>query len=184
LLAVSSICVDWKWTITAVLPVISLVLGAWLTQLSEGRRESAALQREQKVRELDRDQAAIERRETFEITHLTGVNEALSEVFAGALECYTRIEANESSTAASAQLMAANRRMSSVKGLILDDNIRALVSDAHERCNRVSGGPRPEAPYTAVAETYLQVEAAQAAIAARIRQIYKTDTGSTPANAS
>ncbi|MGW9025075.1 hypothetical protein ACWGQ5_12740 [Streptomyces sp. NPDC055722] len=61
---------DWKWTITAVLPVISLILGAWLTQLNDGRRDAAQLQREERAHTLERDRQRQDRREDFELTTL------------------------------------------------------------------------------------------------------------------
>ncbi|WP_326782767.1 hypothetical protein [Streptomyces sp. NBC_00151] len=35
---------DWKWTVTAVLPVLTLILGAWLNQLNDrtGKRLNSA----------------------------------------------------------------------------------------------------------------------------------------------
>ncbi|MGW0869930.1 hypothetical protein ACWD3Z_05490 [Streptomyces sp. NPDC002740] len=161
---------DWKWIVTAVLPVASLVLGAWLTQLSEARRESAALKREEKVRQLDREQALIDRRETFELTHLVEVNDLLSRVFTAALACHERVQAGEPLGEANTALFAANREISRVKGLIIDDVIRTLVETAHTQANRLSMSSSTH--YTEAADAFADVSAAQAAISARLRDIY------------
>ncbi|MFD5795061.1 hypothetical protein ACFWIO_16220 [Streptomyces diastatochromogenes] len=167
---------DWKWTITAALPVISLVLGAWLNQLSEGRRDSAALKREQQLRQLDREQTLIDRREAFELTHLAEVNEVLARLFTAALRCHERVQDREPLGEYSDTLMSLNREMAKLKGLIIDDVIRELVTTAHREMNAMSVASA--GTWTQVPEVYAHVEAAQEAIAARLRDLYST--GSRP----
>jgi hypothetical protein len=162
--------VDWKWTVTAVLPVASLVLGAWLTQLSEARRESAALKREEKLRQLDRAQALIDRRETFELTHLVEVNDLLSRLFTAALACHEHVQDAEPLGEAGVALFATNREISRVKGLIIDDVIRAFVETAHTEANRLSMSSGTH--FTEAAEAFAHVSAAQGAISSRLRDIY------------
>jgi hypothetical protein len=150
---------------------MSLVLGAWLTQLSEGRREVTALKREEKLRQLDRERALIDRRETFELTHLVEVNDLLSRVFTAALRCHEHVQDGEPLGEAGTALFASNREISRVKGLVLDDVIRALVDTAHTEANRLSLSSGTH--YTEVVEVYAYVEGAQDAIARRLRDIYR-----------
>ncbi|MFF5004122.1 hypothetical protein ACFY3G_14905 [Streptomyces phaeochromogenes] len=161
---------DWKWIVTAVLPVMTLVLGAWLNQLNEGRREAAALKREEKLRQLDREQSLIDRRETFELTHLAEVNDLLSRLFTAALRCHEHVEAGEPLGEDGGALMGVNREIARVKGLVIDDRIRGLVEAAHRHANQLSMSSGTH--ITETAEAYAQVEAAQTAIAARLRDIY------------
>lgn len=163
---------DWKWTVTAVLPVLTLVLGAFLNQLSEGRREAAALKREVQLRQFDRERAVIERRETFELTHLVEINDLLSQLFTAALRCYHLNLDNEPHPEATRQLFAVNREITRVQGLIIDDVIRDLVETAHERANQLSRSSGSQ--YTEEPLTYATIVAAQEAIAARLRDIYRT----------
>ncbi|MFE1849877.1 hypothetical protein ACFYOF_06365 [Streptomyces sp. NPDC007148] len=165
---------DWKWTITAVLPVVSLILGAWLNQLSEGRREAAALKREQKIRELDREQAGIDRREAFELTHLAEVNAVLARLFTAALRCHDHVTDDEPLGEHGVALMESNREITRLKALIIDDDLRSLVSQAHREANRLSMS-RAEG-YTQVPDAHALVEAAQEALSVRLREIY----GSSP----
>jgi hypothetical protein len=141
-----------------------------MTQLSEGRRESAALKREEKLRQLDREQSLIDRREAFELTHLVEVNDLLSQLFTSALRCHDLVVDGERLGEHGASLMATNREISRVKGLIIDDHIRTLVSTAHTRSNGLSVSTGKH--YTEAADAYAHVEAAQSSIAARLRDIY------------
>jgi hypothetical protein len=166
--------VDWKWTITAVLPVISLVLGAWLQQLSEARREDAALQREEKIRQLDREQALIDRREAFELTHLAEMNQLLARLFTAALRCHELVTDNEPLGEHRTTLLDLNREVTRLKALIIDDDHRALVSQAHVEANRLSMSRAQS--HTQVPDAHAHLEAAQEALAARLREIYGTGT--------
>ncbi|MER6205947.1 hypothetical protein [Streptomyces sp. NPDC001642] len=165
---------DWKWTVTAVLPVVTLVLGAWLTVLSEGRRDKAALRRELLARRIERTQALTDRREAFELTHLVEVNDLLATLFGNALRCnellLDRLPLGEVGT----NLQAANREMTKLTGLVLEDSVRQLVERAHREANRLS--INSSGNVTAAAEAYEHVERAQQAIAERLRDIYKPST--------
>jgi hypothetical protein len=126
--------VDWKWTVTAVLPVASLVLGAWLNQLSESRREAAALSREEQLHQLDRAQARLDRREAFERTHLIEMNDLLSQLLAAAaLRYHEHVQDDEPLGEAGKAPMGTNREMSRVMGAWSSTMIFALWSAGHTR---------------------------------------------------
>lgn len=160
---------------TAVLPVASLILGAWLNQLSEGRREAAALAREEKIRQLDREQARIERRETFELTHLVEVNDLLMKLFNTALICHDLVGDSQPLGEANGEMQRCNRQITRAKGLVLDDVLRSLVDTAHAGSNRLcmdsSGDWRVQA------EVFGHFQAAHEGIAERIRDIYRAQSG-------
>ncbi|MCG7203971.1 hypothetical protein [Streptomyces arenae] len=163
---------DWKWTVTAILPVASLVLGAWLNQLSESRRETAALVREAKVRELDREQARIERRESFELTHLVEVTNLLLELYDASYRCNSRAIDGHPLGEARTELQRCNRQMTRLKGFVLDETVRGLVDAAHSQANRLSEDTAGD--WRVQAGIVDQLEAAQEALAQRIRAIYST----------
>jgi hypothetical protein len=162
--------VDWKWTGTAVLPVLTLVLGAWLNQLSEERRERAALQREEKVRQLDREHARMDRREAFELTHLAEINELLARLFTVAIRCHEHVTDDEPLGEHGDALMGYNREITRLKALVLDDDLRTLVDRAHREANHLSMS-RADG-YTQVADVHVHVSAAQEGLALRLRDIY------------
>jgi hypothetical protein len=159
--------VNWN----VILPVVTLILGALLTQLGEARREAAALKRERKLRELDRDQARLDRRESFELSHLIDVHEGLSEVFTAALRVHEHVEGQTAiPPEVNDNFMAANRKIASIKGLVLDDEIRLRVDSAHGAANRMSMGAG------SIERTFALLDQAQMGIAARIREIYGPDS--------
>lgn len=149
---------------------MTLVLGGWLNQLTEERREAAALRREERLRSLDREQAVLDRRETFELAHLVEVNDLLSRLFTAALACHNHVQDDVPLGEAGTLLFATNREITRVKGLILDDDIRELVGTAHTVANRLSMSRGTH--YTEEAEAFTDVTAAQEAIAERLRAIY------------
>lgn len=165
---------DWKWTVTAVLPVVTLALGVLLNQWTDARKERAALERERSLRRLDREQSLLDRREAFELTHLQEVHEVLSEMYTAALRCREVVEADEQpGDATSAALRDANRRFTSIKGLILDESIRNCSKRAHEEINLMSqGAPIDWLQDLSVELTTRHLDTAQEAIAARLRDIY------------
>ncbi|WP_158839143.1 hypothetical protein [Streptomyces sp. NRRL S-1022] len=132
---------DWKWTITAVLPVLTLILGVALNQWADARKEAAALKRERQLRLLDRDQARLDRRESFELTHLIEVHEALTELFTVALALHEAVEAGvQAAPELNRRLAAANRKVHSQKGLVLDEQARHWTTSAHAYINDMSRG--------------------------------------------
>ncbi|MEU9149190.1 hypothetical protein AB0D59_01220 [Streptomyces sp. NPDC048417] len=164
---------DWKWTITAVLPVITLVLGAWLSQRSEERREEAALRREEALRQLERDTVRLDRRESFELTHLVEVYETLSKANTAALMFRVARTTGGETEASGRELADANRKLVSLTKLVLDTDIRVKVMKAHSDANGMAVDPAApsDAPDSAVQAQH-SLGTAQEAIAERLREIY------------
>lgn len=162
--------VDWKWTITAVLPVITLVLGAWLSQVSEGRREDAALKREVRVRELDREQARLDRREAFELTHLDEASQCLTRIHLAALLTHMHNAGADSPSQGEAYQQAAEE-MTRLQGLILDDDLRRLVIKTLDYVSRLRYSS--DDTVTQIADTQELVHASQEALTGRLRAIYR-----------
>ncbi|MCI3271407.1 hypothetical protein [Streptomyces cylindrosporus] len=164
---------DWKWTITAVLPVITLVLGAWLNQRSDEHREEAALRREERLRQLEREHARLDRRESFELTHLEEVYAALRKANTAALKFRVVRTSGGDVDAPGRELNEANRELSSLTRLVLDDDIREKVQQAQIDAGAMAIDPatHADAPSTGVQAQHSLGEA-QEAIAKRLREIY------------
>ncbi|MFI1701969.1 hypothetical protein ACH419_39315 [Streptomyces bobili] len=161
---------DWKWTITAVLPVMSLILGAWLNQLSETRREGLALKREQRLRELDREQARIDRRETFELAHLAEASACLSRLFRAALLCHMHNVNSTVFESRSGEYDQERQEMGRLQGLVLDDDLRTRVTQAHEKLSQMRHSQVDTAQL--LGDSQELVGLAQEAMAERLRGIY------------
>jgi hypothetical protein len=165
--------VDWKWTLTAVLPVITLVLGAWLNQRSEERREAAALRREEAIRQLERDHVRLDRRESFELTHLVDLYDALSEAYTAALKFRWTRWTGADIDAPGRELSAANQKIISMTKLVLDADIRSKVAIAQTHANEMAlDEADPMADTTSAVKAQGSLGTAQEAMAERLREIY------------
>ncbi|MEY2244689.1 hypothetical protein AB8A21_17550 [Streptomyces sp. BF23-18] len=167
---------DWKWTITAVLPVFTLVLGAWLNQLSESRRESAALKKEVRIRQLDRELDRLAKREEFELKHLAEASEYLRNVHLGALlTAFPRLFDQEPVPDGSLSLVdsygESMQEMNRLTGLILDDQLRGVVHAAVAKVSHLRWTEGEHFAQTAV-DTQAITETAQDALTKRLREIY------------
>ncbi|MFD9396142.1 hypothetical protein ACFWBB_36995 [Streptomyces sp. NPDC060000] len=164
---------DLKWTVTAVLPVVTLILGAWLNQRSEERRETAALRREERLRQLERDHVRLERRESFELTHLEEVYDALSKANTAAIMFRVKRTSGDEPDAPGRELSEANRQLASLTKLVLDDDIRRKVLQASTDANGMAIDPAPPSanPDSAV-KAQMSLGEAQEVIAKRLREIY------------
>ncbi|MFE9601995.1 MULTISPECIES: hypothetical protein [Streptomyces] len=177
---------DWKWTVTAVLSVVTLVLGALLNQWTASRLEKAQRRREQELRELERAQARLDRREEFELAHLNDLYAALGELQDAALIYKAHLESEslpEDLRAAASKFSEADTKVKRLGDLVLDDDDRKLVGDAHDVTVRACmpaalGG---SAIMTTMHQARYQLGRAQYAVAARIREVYKTDAPALPA---
>ncbi|MDT0572299.1 hypothetical protein RM704_33405 [Streptomyces sp. DSM 3412] len=159
---------------TAVLPVVTLMLGAWMNQLSEAKRENAALQRERQVRELDREQSRLDRREAFELDHLAKASECLSRLFSAALmEHLHRVNAASPAPQADA-FVRETEELARLQALILDEGIRTLVESARQQLSKLgwAGAGTPEELGDLVVQSHNHLTAAQEALASRLRTIY------------
>lgn len=168
----------------ALLPVMTLLLGAWLTEVAASRREANSWLRSRKDR-LDQRRAVLQdRRDDFELDVLVRCHTALSDVARSASRVH-HLDVMQSRNSgryashllpedASNALMLASRSLRDVVGLILDDELRERVVAAHSRMLIPSGqinsrAEEAEALFQAAAEELL---AAQDAVSSRIRSIY------------
>ncbi|WP_163015577.1 hypothetical protein [Streptomyces sp. Tu 4128] len=166
---------DWKWTVTAVLPVISLVLGAWLTQLNDRRRDASQLEREVAAHTLERKRQREERQEGFELAHLADLHSSLADLVSfGIPLCFQRID--DPNAVLPEEWEERNRKVSTLRTLVLDDKTRADVAKLQMRLTQAVDRPmEPDSSRTNPAARGLMVHADQVfeQIAARIREIYK-----------
>jgi hypothetical protein len=166
--------VDWKWTVTAVLPVISLVLGAWLTQLNDQRRDDAQLRREERAHAVERDRQRQDRQEDFELTSL---GELLSDITALLSEAMKLIRTRPGLTGEEAKdFNELSAKVTASSALVLDDDCRwaaqalrakiyLFVGESHAHAGE------PPDPQTILSLSRLHTELSEA-LARRIREIY------------
>jgi hypothetical protein len=170
--------VDWKWLVATVLPVLTLILGALLNRWSEARGSIAQLEREATLRNLERVQARIDRRETFELTHLVDLHAMLNEMFKAAMDFHISPDGSAKAQAGE-QLSSCNQRFTAQKGLILDQRARETAVVAQTRINEMAIQP-PEPTHMHVQQALIDLTAALDAIATRLRTIYgEADEGPT-----
>lgn len=167
-------------------PVATFILGLASTYFLSFLTEKRQIAREAKARRAERDKVLTERRETFELDHLERLTEALQKLgrAAGRVHHVDRMTARETGHYAGTRLpegdsdalSEANRDVHMLKNLVLDDALRAQVNRAHEAINVPSSMLRAdvEEAEARFAEAIFILDGVQAAIAARIREIYLT----------
>lgn len=126
---------DWKWTVTAVLPVVTLILGSWLTQVNERRRDEGQLHREERAHELERARQQRDRQEEFELTSLGDLLKAITGLTAAA------VKVRESRSGFASEEMQRyeelNGQVNALSGLVLDDTARSAVDQLHKACTHL-----------------------------------------------
>ncbi|MEU7962378.1 hypothetical protein AB0D09_02745 [Streptomyces sp. NPDC049097] len=165
---------DWKWTVTAVLPVISLVLGAVLTQLNDGRRDKAQLARELKAHALERSRQREDRKEEFELKHLTELNTAVT-ALVGVAMSYAISKAQNPSVQVPAEFYEHNGTVSSLGPMILDERTRRDVRELQGSAISVVASPVSEhgTPRPEIFELGEEMARVSELIAGRMRRIYE-----------
>lgn len=170
--------------VNAVLPVVTLIFGYFGTLFTESKRDGRAATRAREERDAVADQKRREWRESFELETLRRAHTSLSDLTRAAMRHHLADLREAQSTGVYGRaivddelgqtLLAANRAVYEVLGLILDDDIRASVLSAHQAVNLASGhrGSATEAE-NLITLGITQVELAQQAIAERIRELYK-----------
>lgn len=171
---------------SSVWPVVTFAVGGASTYFRDGLAEKRRLAREKGARDAERKRAVIDRRETFELDHLQKLNDALAGLGRAAGEAHhidtmasrqTGVYAGtQIGEEASNAMMLANRNVSTLAGLVLDDALRTAVEHAHEQLNIPSSmhRSRVEDAQAAFHRAFLALDRAQALIAERIREIYLT----------
>ncbi|WP_445183652.1 hypothetical protein ACTXG6_35220 [Pseudonocardia sp. Cha107L01] len=164
------------------LPLITFLVGAGSTVFAETRRDARLLRRELAAHDRMRRAAAEDRRDTFELEHLLKLNSALSDHAraAGAAHHADIMMSRQTGKYGSARLgdelsdalMKANRSVNELKGLVLVDEVRQLVQDAQTALNTPQSARSEDAAEAAMATASVALNAAQSAIATRVRSIY------------
>ncbi len=170
--------VDWKWTVTAVLPVVTLVLGALLNQWTAAKLEQAQLRRELKARKAEREQARLDRREEFELTQLTDVLTALRQLTTTTAAFWKHLTSSEDIPPESKEaFQEAHRKLKSLVALTLDDDIRDAVDTAYDTANLLHLGEPIQhgMPSKTVPQALHDIGRAEYVVASRVREIYKSD---------
>lgn len=153
--------------------MITLVLGGWLNQRSEEHRETAALRREERLRQLERDHVRLDRRESFELTHLVEVYDALRKANTAALMFRVKRTSGDDADAPGRELTEVNRQLASLSKLILDDDIRRKATQASIDANGMAIDPAPPSDnLESAVKAQKSLGEAQEAIAERLREIY------------
>ena len=167
---------DGQWVITATLPAVTLVLGALLNQWTSARLEKVQLERELKTRQDEREQARLDRREEFELTHLGNLHAALDEL-AKALATYSahlKYERHQTPGAEEA-FREASGKLRSLVNLTLDDKVRDLAGTAHDHVLQLHLGEVGTGPTTTEPAAASALGRAEFAVASRMRDVYKSD---------
>ena len=172
----------------AVWPVGAFFLGGLSTHIRDVLTEKRQREREASARSAERNKAILDRRETFELDHLSRLNDALNDLgrAAGRVHVQDSAAGRISGEYAGVQLggdlsealLLANRVVHTLMGLVLDDDLRELVGRAQSALNVPSGMHRSEmgAAERAFVEAIILLESAQLSIAARIREIYMSQS--------
>ena len=172
---------------TAVWLVVALVLG-WLgSTFTEGRRHRRRAKRAREERLEQRREAHSEHRRQFELTTLSDSYGALSRLARAAARVHL-LEltiARTSSTYGGHHIdddeldeehRLATLEVSRLAGLILDDELRQLVTAAHDAVLSVPMGQKTVAQGEAqFNHAFEKVDVAQCACAERIRELYQSD---------
>ncbi|MEU6807716.1 hypothetical protein ABZ920_01550 [Streptomyces sp. NPDC046831] len=164
---------------------MTFTFGLASTYLTSFINEKRQIAREAKARQAERRKAITDRREAFELDHLVRLNEALQDLARAAAQAHfadmrvSRETGHYAGTllpeGVSDTFHQAGRTVRMLKNLVLDDALRAQVTDAAHALHVPSMMMRakPEqAERAAFFEATEQVDAAQEAVAQRIREIY------------
>lgn len=172
---------------TAVLPVVAVILG-WLGgTFTERRSHRRQAERARQERLAQRREAEAEDRRRFELATLTDSHDALSGMARAAARSHLRAltAARTGGRYGSHQTAdpdvdeehrLATLEVTRLAGLLLDDGLRRLVTDAHDAVVRVPMGQKSVAVGEAqFDQAFEQVDAAQCACAERIRELHRSD---------
>lgn len=179
---------EW-WNV--LLPIVTLLLGAVLTEASSERRERRAWVRSRADRLELLEVSRADQRSHFQLDVLMRCHAALGDVAraSGRVHHLDVMQARESGLYASHQLpedastklMEASRTLYDVVGLILDDDLRAQVSAAHAAILVPSQQLKsdPEQAEITFTSAVMELHRAQEAVSAHIRDLYGDNQGPT-----
>ena len=172
---------------TAVLPVATLILGWMGSTFVEGRRYRRRAARARQERLEQRREAQTEQRRQFELATLSDTHGALSRLARAAARVHLLdlTLARTSGTYGPHQLandeldeehQLAALEVSRLAGVVLDDEIRQWVTDAHDAVLGVPMGQKTVGEAESQFDrAFGKVDVAQCACARRIRELYNSD---------
>ncbi|MFI8531782.1 hypothetical protein ACIGMX_16270 [Streptomyces aquilus] len=140
--------------------------------------EKAQLSREQDARKAEREQARLDRRESFELTHLGDLHTALHELITTAAAFHKHLSESETiPPEARDEFDHACRKVKSLAGLVLDDSIREAVDKANDTVGLLGLGEptRHGMPTKTIPQAMYDLGRAEYAVAAGVREIYKSE---------
>lgn len=167
-------------------PVATFILGGTSLYARDLLSERWQRRREETARRAERRKAVLERREDFELDHLLRLSEALLNLarcitkahFADMRESHTtgQYASGHLPSDIDEEFLAANRAVFMLKSLVLPDELRAMVTRAHEALNMpgVMHRSDPSRAQQVFSEATDLAGRAQEAIAERVRWIYIT----------
>ncbi|MCX5055110.1 hypothetical protein [Streptomyces sp. NBC_00474] len=156
---------------------MTLVLGAMLNQLSSARLEAAQLRREQAARQAEREQARLDRREDFELTHLTDLHAALGELSTTTAAYWKQLTDSETIPVESKEAFEqARQKVMRLAGLVLDDSTREAVDTASDTVGLLNLGEPIQngMPTKPMSQAHYDLGRAEYAVASRLRDVYKS----------
>ncbi|MGW2620347.1 hypothetical protein [Streptomyces sp. NPDC001500] len=171
-------------TFSSVWPVATFFLGGASAYLRDFITEKRQIARATKALADERAKAVTDRRETFELDHLVRLNEALQDLARAAMQVHLVDMRTSEETGhyagtllpegLSDNLMQAGRTVRMLRNLVLDDGLRAQVTEAASALKRPSMMLRAETTEAQLVfnEALDLVDFAQEAVARRIREIY------------
>ena len=171
---------------SAVLPIVTLVLGYVGTLVTEDRRDQRATTRERELRIEDERRGRLLKRDDFELNTLLRAHTALGDVgrAAGRVMHFDTMSGRSTGVYAGTQLTTElsdrlfqeDRALHDVTGLILDDAIRLAVEDVHMGLTRATNNIRAplEQGELVTLAAIAQVGAAQDLVSERIRAVYRS----------
>lgn len=171
-------------TFSTVWPVATFFLGGTSAYIRDYVTERRQIARAAKALSDERSKAVTDRRETFELDHLVRLNEALQDLARVAAQVHL-VDMRTSETTGhyagtmlpdelSDNFFQTSRTVRMMRNLVLDDGLRAQVSEATSALHRPSMMHRAETMQAQQVFNEAQdlLDAAQEAVARRIREIY------------
>ncbi|TXJ80681.1 hypothetical protein E2C11_11070 [Streptomyces lavendulae] len=171
-------------TFSTVWPVATFVLGGASAYLRDYVTERRQIARAGQALRDERKKVTTDRRETFELDHLVRLNEALQDLGRAAMQAHLADMRTSEETGhyagtllpdgISDNFMQTGRIVRMLKNLILDDSLRAQVTEAADALHRPSMMLRAETvdAQRVFNEAVGLLDDAQEAVAKRIREIY------------
>ncbi|MEZ0066696.1 hypothetical protein ABIA32_002708 [Streptacidiphilus sp. MAP12-20] len=165
-------------------PTLAFFLGGLSSYARDALTEKRQRHRLAAERSAERARVTLDRREAFELDHLQRLNDALQDLgrAAGRMHYLDTMASHQTGIYAgpgvpedaSTALLDANRSVHTLKGLVLDDELREKVAETQRLLNIPSSmhNSTPAEAERAFEPAIRALDETQAAVSARIREIY------------